>query len=106
MVRFLEEPGNRARPGTTPCRAYPPNGYGGFDSVGTVWDWVQDWYVPDAYQAPHRTNPAGPPGGRLRIVRGGGWLSTDVRMLRCSHRHKVPPDTYSYAIGFRVAVSV
>jgi formylglycine-generating enzyme required for sulfatase activity len=26
-------------------------------------------------------------------------------MLSCSHRHKVPPDTYSYAIGFRVASS-
>jgi formylglycine-generating enzyme required for sulfatase activity len=38
----------------------------------------------------------------LRIVRGGGWLVVDVRMLSCSHRHKVPPDTYSYGIGFRV----
>jgi formylglycine-generating enzyme required for sulfatase activity len=27
-------------------------------------------------------------------------------MLSCSHRHKVPPDTYSYAIGFRVACSL
>ena len=35
--------------GTTPCRAYPPNGYGVFDIVGNVWEWVQDWYAPDAY---------------------------------------------------------
>jgi formylglycine-generating enzyme required for sulfatase activity len=41
----------------------------------------------------------------MRLVRGGGWLVADVRMLSCSHRHKVPPDTYSYAIGFRVATS-
>jgi hypothetical protein len=26
-------------------------------------------------------------------------------MLTCSHRHHVPPDTYSYGIGFRVACS-
>ena len=106
MVRFLEEPANRAKHGTMPCRAYPPNGYGVFDIVGNVWEWVQDWYAPDAYAAPQRSNPAGPASGRLRIVRGGGWLSADVRMLRCCHRHKVPPDTYSYAIGFRVAASV
>jgi formylglycine-generating enzyme required for sulfatase activity len=23
-------------------------------------------------------------------------------MLRCAYRHKVPPDTYAYSIGFRV----
>jgi formylglycine-generating enzyme required for sulfatase activity len=28
-----------------------------------------------------------------------------LRMLRCSYRHRVPPDTYSYAIGFRVVSS-
>ena len=44
--------------------------------------------------------------GTLRVVRGGSWLVADVRMLSCSHRHKVPPDTYSYAIGFRVACSL
>jgi formylglycine-generating enzyme required for sulfatase activity len=106
MVKFLEEPANRGKYGTTPCRAFPPNGYGVFDIVGNVWEWVQDWYAPVAYAAPRRSNPGGPATGRLRIVRGGGWLSADVRMLRCSHRHKVPPDTYSYAIGFRIAASV
>ena len=103
MVNFLEEPAERGRHGTTPCRAFPPNGYGIFDMSGNVWEWVQDWYAPDAYIPTMRENPGGPTNGRLRLVRGGGWLAADVRMLRCSHRHKVPPDTYSYAIGFRVA---
>jgi len=106
MVNFLEEAANRAKHGTMPCRAYPANAYGVFDIVGNVWEWVHDWYAADAYSSAPRANPAGPDGGSLRIVRGGGWLSADVRMLRCSHRHKVPPDTYSYAIGFRVAVSI
>jgi formylglycine-generating enzyme len=106
MVNFLEEPANRAKHGTTPCRGYPCNGYGVFDIVGNVWEWVHDWYAADAYSSQRRSNPPGPATGSLRIVRGGGWLSADVRMLRCSHRHKVPPDTYSYAIGFRVASSV
>ena len=50
-------------------------------------------------------NPPGPRTDHMRLVRGGSWLVADVRMLSCSHRHKVPPDTYSYAIGFRVASS-
>jgi formylglycine-generating enzyme required for sulfatase activity len=105
-ANFLADPAGRHRHGTTPCRAFPANEYGVFDAVGNVWEWVHDWYAPDTYAAPARTNPRGPADGQLRVVRGGAWVVTDVRMLRCSHRHKVPPDTYSYAIGFRVASSV
>ena len=36
------------------------------------------------------------------FVRGGSWVNDDVTMLRCAYRHKVPPDTYAYSIGFRV----
>ena len=105
-ANFLADPAGRSRHGTTPCRTFPPNDYGVYDAVGNVWEWVQDWYSGDGYTAEGRRNPAGPAEGRLRVVRGGAWLVADVRMLRCSHRHKVPADTYSYAIGFRVASSV
>jgi formylglycine-generating enzyme required for sulfatase activity len=105
-ANFLADPAERNRHGTSPCRRFAPNGYGVYDMVGNVWEWVHDWYASDAYAASARQNPRGPAEGTLRVVRGGAWLVTDVRMLRCSHRHKVPPDTYSYAIGFRVASSV
>ena len=45
---------------------------------------------------------AGPDAGTMRIVRGGSWVNEDVGMLRCAYRHKVPPDTYAYSIGFRI----
>ena len=105
MANFLTDPVQRAEQGTTPCRTYPQNPFGLFDMAGNVWEWVSDWYDPRFYQTDASRNPAGPSSGQLRVVRGGSWLVADVRMLSCSHRHKVPPDTYSYGIGFRVACS-
>jgi formylglycine-generating enzyme required for sulfatase activity len=76
--------------------------------AGNVWQWVADWYRPDAYRDRRNgdaRNPRGPGSGALRIVRGGSWVTHDVDQLRCAHRHKVPPDTYAYSIGFRVVYS-
>ena len=50
-------------------------------------------------------DPRGPAAGNMRIVRGGSWVNDDVSMLRLAYRHKVPPDTYAYSVGFRIASS-
>ena len=80
--------------------------YGLFDMAGNVWEWVYDWYDPRYYGTAGRGIPPVRRSGTCGSLRGGSWLVADVRMLSCSHRHKVPPDTYSYAIGFRVACSM
>jgi sulfatase modifying factor 1 len=100
---FLPDPQLRHARGTTPRGTFAANPYGLHDVAGNVWEWVQDWYAPRYYETAPHANPPGPDRGHMRIVRGGSWLVIDPAMLSCSHRHQVPPDTYSYAIGFRVA---
>ena len=96
---------NPGRGTTAPVGSYP-NGvspYGAQDMAGNVWEWVADWYVSDYYGASEVRDPRGPDSGATRIVRGGAWVTEDRRMLRCAWRHIVPPDTYSYSLGFRIA---
>jgi len=105
LANFLADPSLKTGHGTTRCRSYSPNGYGLFDMAGNVWEWVYDWHNAAYYATSPLHSPLGPREGTLRVVRGGSWLASDTRMLSCSHRHKVPPDTYSYGIGFRIACS-
>jgi formylglycine-generating enzyme required for sulfatase activity len=102
---YLTEAADKNRRGTRPTGTYPPNGYGLFDMIGNVWEWVSDWYEAGYYATDTVNNPRGPESGSLRIVRGGSWVSDDLDMLRCAYRHKVPPDTYAYSVGFRVVCS-
>ena len=100
---FLPDTALKRMRGTRPVGTFPPNGYGLHDMTGNVWEWVADWYAPDAYATLGDTNPGGPVQGTMRVLRGGSWVTHDVLQLRCAYRHKVPPDTYAYSIGFRVA---
>jgi len=105
LANFLLDPESKRHHGTRAVGSYPPNGFGLYDMAGNVWQWVSDWFRADAYGR-RDTAPGPDPGrGALRLVRGGSWVSHDVRQLRCAHRHKVPPDTYAYSIGFRVVYS-
>ena len=96
---FLTDPSVKRQRGTRPTGTYPPNAYGLYDMCGNVWEWVSDWYAADYYGSGQVTDPGGPGSGDMRIVRGGAWVNDDVSMLRCSHRHKVPPDTYAVQCG-------
>jgi formylglycine-generating enzyme required for sulfatase activity len=101
-ANFLSDPAVKHQRGTRPTGTYPPNAYGLYDMIGNVWEWVSDWYAGDYYGLGDARDPRGPESGSLRIVRGGSWVNDDTSMLRCAYRHKVPPDTYAYSMGFRI----
>jgi len=105
-ANYLTDPALKAQRGTEDVGAYPANGFHLFEMAGNVWQWVADWYAPDYYQRAQYLNPPGPEAGQLRLVRGGSWVNHDTSFLRCAYRHRVPVDSYSYSIGFRVACSI
>lgn len=75
--------------GTSPVKAFPPNGFGLYDVGGNVWQWTSDWYRPDYYSRLAMQgiaeNPTGPddsndpdePGAMKRVQRGGSFLCSD-----------------------------
>lgn len=92
---------------TTPVMSYPPNAFGIYDMAGNVYDWCNDWYAYNYYDASavEPMSPQGPPQGVYRVLRGGCWKSLKED-LRCSHRHRNNPGAMNGTYGFRCAADV
>lgn len=99
---YLADPAAKRQRGTRPTGTYPPNAYGLCDVIGNVWEWVSDWYGAEYYGQGDAQNPKGPAAGSFRVLRGGSWVTDDLMMMRSAYRHTVPPDTYTYSVGFRI----
>jgi formylglycine-generating enzyme required for sulfatase activity len=82
-----------------------PNGagpYGVHDLAGSVWEWVADWYDPQAYRSGQTDNPKGPAAGQYKVIRGGAWDSRAIE-VRATQRQGVAPTSRAETIGFRCA---
>lgn len=92
---------------TTAVMSYPPNAFGLFDIAGNVYEWCQDWYAYNYYDASslEPDQPMGPPQGVYRVLRGGCWKSLKED-LRISHRHRNNPGAVNGTYGFRCAADV
>jgi len=88
---------------TTKVGSYQPNRLGIYDMHGNVWEWCQDWYDKEYYTKDPGSDPKGPDGGTLRVLRGGSWGSS-ARLCRAAYRNRLEPDRRYDGIGFRVAL--
>ena len=82
---------------------FPPNGYGIYDVVGNIAEWVHDWYAQNYYSVSPDRNPQGPAKGMYRVVRGNAWNGDDERHLAVNYRNFADPETRTVTIGFRCA---
>jgi formylglycine-generating enzyme required for sulfatase activity len=76
-----------------------PNKWGLYDMLGNAGEWCQDWF--DTYSAKSLTDPAGPPGGKYRVVRGGSFGHREDKCNPTS-RHSHSPSESNNFTGFRI----
>jgi formylglycine-generating enzyme required for sulfatase activity len=76
------------------------NGFGIFDVLGNIWEWVNDWYDDEYYQSSPSQDPHGPTRGQARVLRGGCWIG-DPRDVRVSVRNRYDPGFWDDGLGFR-----
>jgi sulfatase modifying factor 1 len=80
-----------------------PNGFGLYDMIGNVWEWVWDWY--GGYPSESADNPSGPDTGSCRVVRGGSWYDV-ARLCRSAIRSDGEPGDRNLDLGVRLSRSL
>lgn len=103
--RFPDQPdGSNVSVGTAPSRAFRPNGFGIYNTVGNVWEWTADRFTRLHGPRPLR-NPRGPLNGNQQVAKGGSYLCHPSYCLRyrTSSRQALNPETTAGNVGFRIS---
>ncbi|MBS0619676.1 MAG: SUMF1/EgtB/PvdO family nonheme iron enzyme [Spirochaetes bacterium] len=87
----------------SPVKAFLPNRWGIYDTVGNVWQYTADWY--GQFTADEKTNPQGPATGVMKVARGGSWWCSfhSCDAFGLYYRGKSLPDAPFSNNGFRCA---
>jgi formylglycine-generating enzyme required for sulfatase activity len=110
-------------PQPTPVASYPPNGYGLFDCVGNIAEWVADAFLADAYaHTPEQCSdpyvvdestidpllPEGSPQTVIRVMRAS-YCGDDPflrEQARVSWRNGIEDWVQAKGLGFRLVVEI
>ena len=92
--------------GTSPVKAFAPNGFGLYSITGNAWEWCADWFTTGPGRATGQEHLSGPPSGDARVMKGGSFLchKSYCNRYRVAARTSNTPDSSSSNIGFRCAL--
>ncbi len=87
---------------TSPVGSFKPNGFGLYDTVGNVWEWVEDCYN-ESYQGAPTDGRAWLSGDcARRIDRGGGWYNKPEAVRSAQRYGGDDSARRNNTLGFRV----
>lgn len=93
-------------PDVAPAGALQPNAFGLYDTIGNLWEWVEDCAT-DSYAGRPRDARAWTwiGGCERRVQRGGAWVTPPER-ARSAFRGEGSTDDRADYLGFRVALDL
>jgi formylglycine-generating enzyme required for sulfatase activity len=91
---------NDTAPATAPVGSYAagatPSGL--LDLAGNVWEWTESRYCPYPFRSVAEC------GDSRRVLRGGGWDTTESTDFRSTRRYPAAPTARGKSVGFRCAM--
>ena len=88
---------------TAPVGSFPANAFGLHDTLGNVWEWVQDCYHDSYNAAPSDSSAWTESDCKEQVSRGGSWADLSQVLLRSAFRLRTPAVNRYTGLGFRVA---